>query len=212
MSRLRDAPPSRRCSADESVPALAVSSVLPAYPFLGFGPLRGPSTAGLLPRWMRRARCAPASQRTKSLFVRRRSCRSVWLEARGERASLRSAPASSSLAVQPFGWGSLRRPWWRGVRREVLRLRDRDEAGFTPTLLFAGRNVLRRFEAPLTLGASDASALRRLCSDPARIRRAHLAMHPRGCQPTPCGARQPRPTFDTGWVTRVNWMVERSDL
>jgi hypothetical protein len=34
-------------------------------------------------------------------------------------ASLRSAPASSSLAVQPFGWGSPRRPWWRGVRRAV---------------------------------------------------------------------------------------------
>jgi len=59
----------------------------------------------------------------------------LWLEARGERASLRSAPASSSLTVQPCGWGSLRRPWWRGVRRDALRRRDRDEAGFTFTFL-----------------------------------------------------------------------------
>ena len=44
-------------------------------------------------------------------------------EITSERASLRSAPASSSLAVQPFGWGSSRRPWGRGVRRD-----DRFEA------------------------------------------------------------------------------------
>jgi len=121
VSRLRDAAPSRRCSADESVPALAVSSVLPAYPYWALAPFEV-----LRPRDCSRGGCIAHAVRhhpsePKSLFGRRRSCRSLWLEARGERASLRSAPASSSLTVQPLGWGSPRRPWWRGVRRNICR-------------------------------------------------------------------------------------------
>jgi len=68
------------------------------------------------------------------------------------------------------------------------------------------------FQAPSTLGSSDAGTFRCPCSDSVRIRRAHLAMHTRGCRWRPFGLRGPRPTFNTGWVTRVNWMVERSDL
>jgi len=116
-----------------------------------------------------------------------------WLEARCERASLRSAPASSSLTVQPMGWGTLRRPWWRGVHRDGCReaeRRDRDEAGSTQTLLSSWRSIFWRFSGAVDARASDAGAFRRLCSDPVRIRRAHLAMHPRGCRhlPSPCGA------------------------
>jgi hypothetical protein len=135
VSRLRDASPSRRCSADESVPALAVSSVLPAYPFWALAPFEV-----LRPRDCSRGGCfAHAVRRHPS---ERNPCSFTaalvvpfWLEARSERASLRSAPTSSSRAVQPFSWGSLRRPWWRGVRREVFRPLDRDEAGSTSPLL-----------------------------------------------------------------------------
>lgn len=122
---------------------------------------------------------------------------SLGLEARGERASLRSAPASSSLAVQPSGWGALRRPWWRGGRRNIGR-----EAGVVTAMKQVSRwhcylregMSLGVFQAPLTLGSSDAGAFRRPCSDPARIRRAHLAMHPRGCRRDrpPCGGRTHR--------------------
>jgi hypothetical protein len=153
------------------------------------------------------------------------------LEACGERASLRSAPASSSLTVQPFGWGSLRRPWWRGVRRNVCR-----EASVVTAMKQVSRKhcCLREgvsfgvFEVPSTLGPSDAGIFRCPCSDPVRIRQTHLAAHLRGCRPPllsethppkagsghppKAGSGEwPRPTFNTGWVTRVNWMVERSD-
>lgn len=59
---------------------------------------------------------------TKSSFVRRRHRSALSGTRRGGHGmvtSLRSAPASSSLAVQPDGWGSSRRPWGRGVRRAV---------------------------------------------------------------------------------------------
>jgi len=77
VSRLRDAPPSRRCSADESVPALAVSSVLPAYPYWALAPFEV-----LRPRDCSRGGCVAHAVRrhpsdTKSLFVRRRSRRSA---------------------------------------------------------------------------------------------------------------------------------------
>lgn len=135
VSRLRDAPPSRRCSADESVPAPAVSSEPPAYPFWALAPFevlrpRDCSRGGCVAHAVRRH----PSERNPCSFAAALVV-ALWLEARGERASLRSAPASSSLTVQPFGWGSLRRPWWRGVRLDVLRRLDRDEAGFTLTFL-----------------------------------------------------------------------------
>jgi hypothetical protein len=87
-------------------------------------------------------------------------------------ASLRSAPASSSLAVQPFGWGSLRRPWWRGVRRAVCG----EAGGVTAMKQVSGPALLpfprehRRVFPPSVPGSSDAGAFRRpllgSCEDP----------------------------------------------
>ena len=72
VSGLHEASPSRRCSADGSVPAHAVSSAFPAYP-----------PWALVPFEVLRSR-------TKSLFVRGRSS-SLRPKPKSERASLRSA-------------------------------------------------------------------------------------------------------------------------
>jgi hypothetical protein len=128
---------------------------------------------------MRRALGAPSSRRTKSLFVRRCSCRSRRPKPMGERASLRSAWASPSHAAS-FGAGKPRAG--HGGGRFVTK--QRREA-WHRTVGEAGR--------------SDADAFRRLCSDPARIRQMRFAEHLRGCRldRPPCGGwTHPRKSED----------------
>lgn len=141
-----------------------------------------------------------------------------------ERASLRSAPASSSLAVQPSGWGSSRRPWGRRVRRdarfEAFVATAKKQVIVSPAIREAMDGKMKGSQgafAPSTPGSSDPNAFRRSCSDPARIRQTRLAAHLRGCcwDRRPCGRWTRRAASfhlqrRSGW-TCVNQRMERSD-
>jgi len=196
VSGLHEASPSRRCSADGSVPAPAVSSMRPAYPPWALVPFKV-----LRPRDFSRGGCVAHSVRQHPSERNPCSFAAALVAPLGRNRKvkeLRSVPpACVHTRGQPCGWGTTRRPWWRGVRRDVRR-----EA---------------RVVTVEETGTSDSCAFRRLCSDPARIRQLRFAEKLRGCRldRPPCGGwtlRWPRSTFNRGWVTRVNGMVKRSDL
>lgn len=133
-------------------------------PSLGFGPLRGPSTPGLLPRRMLRARSAPASQRSD--FVHRSPPRPTFRSARRSVPPplLRRSQSNLSVGDPPVGHGG------EGfvAPSAVKQATDRDEAGSS---WYRYRlNEHRRVLPPSVPGSSDASVFRRLllgsCEDP----------------------------------------------
>jgi hypothetical protein len=148
VSNPRDASPSRRCSAVESVPVTAVSSGLPAYPpwaLVLFEVLR---PAGSLPWRMRRARRAPASRCASSLLASRRSRRM----SRGSFAPFRprffvARGPAVRLGIPPPAMGA------RGSsRRSFLRRSSRPRrSGFDPHRCgmkgIAGRTFRRTVDA-----------------------------------------------------------------
>lgn len=128
------------------------------------------------------------------------------------RTSLRSAPASSSLTVQPFGWGPARRPWGRAshraqsVFRRCSRPRSCRSAPRHRRLFTAGEALQRSSQGsfpPSMTRSSDAGTFLCPCSDPVRIRQNP---HPCGgvCEVATrpdtlrCLVRWPRSTFRTG--------------
>jgi len=139
---------------------------------------------------MRRARGAPASRLTNSLFVGRRSRRSSRPKSRVR--ELRSVPppllrrSRSNLPVgDPLaghgGEGFIATGVFKAL---VVTAKKQVPCAIAVTRRdVAGRSSDRNREVPSTPGSSDANVFRRSCSDPARIRQPRLAAQLRGCHP-----------------------------
>jgi len=138
---------------------------------------------------MRRARGAPASRLTNSLFVGRRSRRSSRPKSRVRELRSVPPPLLRRSRSNRFGWGSSRRPWGRGVhhhkRFEALVVTAKKQVPCA--IAVTRRDVAGHYQPksvmPSTPGSSDSNVFRRSCSDPARIRQPRLAAQLRGCHP-----------------------------